>query len=31
MTNRTNAGLSGGRSIEKLLPLVPAAGFLFEF
>jgi len=31
VTNRTNAGLSGGRSIEKLLPLIPAAGFLFEF
>lgn len=30
-TNRTNAGLSGGRSIDTLLPLVPAAGFLFEF
>ncbi len=29
--NRTNAGLSGGRSIEKLLPFIPAAGFLVEF
>jgi hypothetical protein len=31
VTSRVNAGLAGGRSIEKLLPLVPAAGFLFEF
>ena len=31
VTNRTNAGLSGGRYLEKLLPLVPAAGFLVEF
>jgi len=31
VTGRTNAGLAGGRSIETLLPLVPAAGFLFEF
>lgn len=31
VTNRTNAGLSGGRNIEKLLPFIPAAGFLVEF
>ncbi len=31
VTSRVNAGLAGGRSIEKLLPLVPAAGVLFEF
>jgi outer membrane receptor for ferrienterochelin and colicin len=31
VTNRTNGGLSGGRYVEKLLPFVPAAGFLVEF
>jgi len=29
--NRTNVGPSGGRNVEKLLPFVPAAGFLVEF
>lgn len=28
---RTNAGPSGGRRVEKLLPFIPAAGCLFEF
>jgi hypothetical protein len=29
--NRTNAGSAGGRGVEKLLPFIPAAGFLVEF
>jgi hypothetical protein len=29
--DRTNGGMSGGRSVEKLLPFIPAAGFLVEF
>ncbi|MEW5981989.1 MAG: TonB-dependent receptor [Acidobacteriota bacterium] len=31
VADRTNAGPSGGRRVEKLLPFIPAAGFLFEF
>lgn len=29
--NRTNVGSTGGRGVEKLLPFIPAAGFLIEF
>ena len=31
VTNRTNGGPSGGRYVEKMLPFIPAAGFLVEF
>lgn len=29
--DRTNVGLGGGRRVEKLLPFIPAGGFLMEF
>lgn len=29
--NRTNVGLAGGRSVQKLLPFIPAGGCLVEF
>ncbi len=29
--DRTNVGSTGGRGVEKLLPFIPAAGFLVEF